>query len=112
MRSTRLLATLGAAGLLAFAGCGGGESEDIPNRPAEPASGDAQGVFVSTCGGCHTLEAAGTSGKIGPDLDDEKPSAEEVVEAIKEGPSSMPENLLTGDQANEVAEYVATAASG
>ncbi len=112
MPTLRLLATFGAAGLLAFAGCGGGESEDTPNRPAQPASGDAQKVFTSTCGGCHTLGAAGTDGKIGPNLDEEKPSTAEVLEAIKEGPSSMPENLLTGDQANEMAEYVAAAAGG
>lgn len=31
---------------------------------------DAKGVFVSAgCGACHTLSAAGTSGKVGPDLD-------------------------------------------
>ena len=42
-------------------------------RPrATPAAGEA--VFASAgCGGCHTLEAAGSSGNVGPNLDEAKP---------------------------------------
>jgi mono/diheme cytochrome c family protein len=104
MRSTRLLVTLGTAGLLAFAGCGGGDKTETTDRPAQSATGDGKSIFASTCGGCHTLEDAGTGGKIGPNLDDRKPSKDEVLSAIKRGPSSMPENLLAGDDATAVAE--------
>ena len=58
-------------------GCGGEETVS-PTGPVEgtlpkaeagnPAAGKA--LFVSQgCGGCHTLKAAGTNGKTGPDLD-------------------------------------------
>jgi mono/diheme cytochrome c family protein len=111
MRSTRLLVTLGAAGLLAFGGCGGDDPAPA-DRPSEAATGDGKAVFASTCGGCHTLADAGTGGKIGPDLDDLKPDKARVEAAIKSGPGSMPENLVTGDDAVAVADYVASAAGG
>jgi mono/diheme cytochrome c family protein len=87
-------------------GGGGGDSESAPKAgtPAE--------TFANTCGGCHTLKAAGTSGQVGPNLDDLKPDAERVKTAIKQGPSVMPENLLKGAQADEVAQYVAENAGG
>ena len=111
MRSTRLIVSFAAAGVLAFGGCGGDDAEPA-DSPSAAGSGDAKAVFTSTCGGCHTLADAGTGGKIGPDLDDRKPSAADVENAIKSGPGSMPENLLTGAQATEVAEYVSGAAGG
>lgn len=106
MRSPRLLAIL----VLAFAGCGG---DDNPaDRPEQAASGDPKQVFASTCGGCHTLAAADTSGKVGPNLDDLKPDAARVVQAIEGGPGSMPENLVEGEEAQSVADYVAENAGG
>ena len=52
---------------LAFvlAGCGTGGIVD----EEAAGSGEAQKLFTQKCGGCHTLEAAGTRGTIGPDLD-------------------------------------------
>jgi mono/diheme cytochrome c family protein len=35
-----------------------------------PPLGTAQEVFTESCGGCHTLEAAGTAGTTGPNLDE------------------------------------------
>ncbi len=93
---------------LAFAGCGGGD--DTADRTEQAASGDPKQVFDSTCGGCHALADAGTSGKIGPDLDELKPDAARVVRAIEQGPGQMPEGLLQGTEAQEVADYVAGAA--
>ncbi|MBA2644035.1 MAG: cytochrome c [Solirubrobacterales bacterium] len=60
--------------------------------------------MVSTCGACHTLSDAGTNGQIGPDLDDVAPDVEEVLTAIETGPAQMPENLLEGEEARQVAE--------
>ena len=35
---------------------------------------DGEAVFAAAgCGGCHTLEAAGSTGNVGPNLDDAKP---------------------------------------
>ena len=91
---------------LAFAGCGGGDS-DTADRTDQAASDDPKQVFASTCGGCHTLADAETGGKIGPDLDDLEPNAATVVQAIENGPGQMPEGLLQGTEAQAVADYVA-----
>jgi cytochrome c6 len=119
VRSKHLLAIGLAAGLIAIAGCGGGDddsgdsgSSDTTQQssPAPPASGDSgegQQLFASTCGTCHTLEAAGTSGTVGPNLDELKPDQQRVLNAIANGPGVMPANLLQGAQADAVAQYVA-----
>ena len=43
-----------------------------------PAPGPGRDLFVATCGGCHTLSAAGTSGTVGPDLDGLQPDDAQV----------------------------------
>jgi mono/diheme cytochrome c family protein len=94
--------------VLAAAGCGGddGDSGGGGGGGGETASGPAK-QFADTCGSCHTLAAAGTEGQVGPNLDELKPDAATVTTAIKEGPGIMPENLLTGADADSVAKYVA-----
>src|SRR5215207_516920 len=92
----RLTLALLASIVLAAAGCGG-DDEDGGGGGAggggssEQASGP-ENTFATTCGGCHTLKAAGTGGQVGPNLDQLKPDAEQVKTAIKEGPSVMPSN--------------------
>src|SRR5689334_21103747 len=98
MRAIRLLGRLFVLGL---AGCGG--DDEPAGQPESSGDGDPKQVFASTCGGCHTLKAAGTSGSIGPDLDELKPDAARVLAALKSGPGAMPENLLSGDDAQSVA---------
>ena len=105
MRTPRLLVIL----TLAFAGCGGGDS-DTAGSGDQANSGDPKQVFASTCGGCHALADAGSSGRIGPDLDELEPDAATVVQAIEQGPGQMPEGLLEGPEAQAVADYVAGAA--
>ena len=103
MRTPRLLLICA----LAFAGCGGGDDGSTADRTDQAASGDPKQVFASTCGGCHTLSAAGTSGKVGPSLDELEPEAARVVRAIETGPGQMPQGLLQGKEAQAVADYVA-----
>jgi len=82
-------------------------------KPAAAAPGKAQ--FASTCGGCHTLKDAGTSGSVGPNLDQLKPSEALVKSAIAKGGAGsgqMPPGLLSGADADQVAAYVANAAGG
>ena len=68
-------------------------------------------AFTATCGGCHTLKDAGTSGKVGPDLDSLAPlTAETVAKQIENGGGAMPAKLLTGKDAANVAAYVASVA--
>jgi mono/diheme cytochrome c family protein len=43
----------------------------------------AQGkeIFIANCGGCHTLDDAGTTGSVGPNLDASSPSHDKIVGA-------------------------------
>ena len=82
---------------------------------------DQQGLelFQINCGSCHTLEAAGTDGKIGPNLDQllgTGPKSTQAVEtndsrvltAVTKGiQGRMPKGLLRGEQAQAVAHFVA-----
>jgi hypothetical protein len=114
MTLQRLTLTVLTSLALAAAGCGGddgGSGGGGGGGSSEQASGPQQ-TFSTTCGGCHVLKAADTSGQVGPNLDELKPSAGEVKEAIERGPSVMPENLLKGAEADEVAQYVADNAGG
>lgn len=86
-------------------------SADAPYRSnQEEARGrPVKEVFGHTCGTCHTLRRAGVRGIIGPDLDKAVLTAREVREMIRTGSldSTMPKNLLVGEEADRVARYVA-----
>jgi mono/diheme cytochrome c family protein len=77
-------------------------------------SGDPpEQLFAHTCGTCHTLRSAGVREAVGPDLDRVGGlTAERVRAQIRTGTldSSMPANLLVGDDADRVARYVARVA--
>lgn len=70
----------------------------------------AKAKFTTTCGGCHTMADAGTSGTIGPDLDQLKPDAATVAHQIENGGGAMPAGLLKGQDVKDVAAYVAAVA--
>jgi cbb3-type cytochrome c oxidase subunit III len=120
----RGLSLLGAVLMLAGCGTGGRAS----------GQGDQQNgrtLFAAKCGGCHTLAAAGTSGTVGPNLDDSfaqaradgfKESAiEDIVlgqirnpgqyatgnNASDELKANMPADLVKGKDAEDVAAFVA-----
>jgi len=76
-------------------------------QAAQPPVGPGKDLFASTCGECHTLAAAGTTGTVRPNLDDLKPDQATVQAAIQTGPGAMPANLLTGAQAQQVAAFLA-----
>lgn len=76
---------------------------------------DGKALFSDNCGSCHTLSAADTSGTIGPNLDDLGPDVATVLQAIERGGAgsgAMPANLLSGDDAQTVADFVAKNAGG
>ena len=80
------------------------------------ADGDAEAgasVFASAgCGGCHTLETAGSSGTVGPNLDEADPDFDEVVETVTNGRGQMPSfrDQLTENEIRDVAAYVSESA--
>ena len=66
------------------------------------------------CGGCHTLEAAGSNGSVGPNLDDASPSFDEVVRKVKSGGGAMPsfEGELGDQEIRDVAAFVSGEEAG
>ena len=79
----------------------------------DPAAGKA--VFASAgCGGCHTLKAAGSSGNVGPNLDEAKPPAELVLDRVTNGMGVMPsfKDQLSEKQIDDVAAYVVQSTTG
>jgi len=60
------------------------------------------------CGMCHTLQAAGSEGQIGTNLDQLKPLMPQVVSAVTNGISVMPsfEGMLSSEEIDAVAYYV------
>jgi outer membrane protein assembly factor BamB len=69
-------------------------------------------VFSSTCAACHTLAAAGSTGTVGPNLDQLKPSDALVVHQVTNGGGGMPAfgSSLSKAQIQSVAKYVSTVA--
>jgi len=60
------------------------------------------------CGVCHTLQAAGSSGNIGPNLDQLKPSISQIIYTVTNGIGVMQawEGILTDKEIEAVAYYV------
>lgn len=103
------------AGLLAVAatGCGREDPDLVTGKQ----------LFVERCGACHVLARAGTTGVSGPNLDEAfgparrqglgEGTVEGVVSAQVSTPlrnSGMPAKLVTGQDADDVAAYVAKVA--
>jgi cbb3-type cytochrome c oxidase subunit III len=66
-------------------------------------------IFITKCGGCHTLKAAGTTGTQGPNLDLLKPPFARVQNQVIKGGGIMPafKGVLLDAQIKAVAKYVA-----
>jgi cytochrome c553 len=94
------------------------ETTETETTTTEPAGeGDAAAgkeVFLGSaaCGGCHTLADAGTSGTVGPNLDDSQPSSALVVDRVTNGQGGMPSfsSTLSEQQIADVAAYVSSVA--
>ena len=112
------LGLLAAALALALTGCGGGgdsgttEASTTTTSTTSGGNGDAAAgkeIFASAgCGGCHTFSAAGSTGSVGPNLDDASPSFDKVVSQVTDGGGAMPsfKDDLTPQQIQDVAAFV------
>jgi len=111
---------LAIAALLA-AGCG---EQSVQVSKDDPTHQGAV-LFAERCGMCHTLTAAGTQGSAvdvtkketvdGPNFDERPEKKEDVLYAIANGGFSgaiMPENIVTGPEAEAVAEFLAKYSGG
>ncbi len=100
---------------LGVSACGYGE-QGLAVKSGEPNYNGAV-LFATHCSGCHTLSAAGTQGTgnrgqrtQGPSLNQREESVEDVMFAIQNGGFSgaiMPQNIVIGKEAEEVAKFVA-----
>ena len=108
---------------LLLAACGGSSGSSSSSSSAPPASSSSSGgtenasaegkqVFTQNCGGCHTLKDAGTTGSVGPNLDELQPPKATVVRQVNNGGGPMPafKGKLTDAQINAVSTYVSTVA--
>ena len=111
-----LIAACIAAAASLGAGCG---SSGIKLAKDDPNHGGAV-IFAERCGSCHTLGVAGTHGSAtdvsdrenvdGPNFNERKEKVEDVLYAIENGGFSgaiMPENIATGAEARQIAEFLA-----
>jgi len=109
------ITALAIASALGLAACGFGEegitvSKDDPNY-------NGAVLFATNCSGCHTLSAAGTQGTgnrgervQGPNLDQRTETYEDALFAIQNGGFSgaiMPQNIVVGRDAEQLARFVA-----
>lgn len=107
-----------AAAAIAVSGCSNAGSQDSADLV------NGKQLFVSKCGACHTLSRAGTKGVTGPNLDEAFAVArhegwgDNAIRGVVLGQilypgrgSAMPQNILEGSDAQDVAAYVASVAA-
>ena len=73
---------------------------------------DGKSIFQANCAACHTLADAGTSGNVGPNLDQATPPKSLVIMRVTNGQGVMPsfKGTLDNAQINAVADYVSSVA--
>ncbi len=115
---SRLLTFVSAGVLALLAGCGGEvtvpEDQQAARRGAE--------LFYERCSGCHTIDAANSVGSKpegqlaggertnGPNFNIRRENRNDVLYAIRNGGFSgaiMPANIVTGEDAERVATFLA-----
>ncbi len=111
--------------LLLITGNHSNASAQVGGLKLTPAEKLGRYQFGQHCGVCHTLAAANAAGKVGPNLDELKPSEQTVLNTIENGclqvtPSGsseaclgygvMPADVVQGPDARNVAAFVARVA--
>jgi mono/diheme cytochrome c family protein len=115
MMSSGKLTALLAAFALGLSGCGGDDDDDSAATTGGGGNATGSEVFASAgCGTCHTLSAAGSSGTIGPNLDETQADEATVAEQVRNGGGGMPAfgDRLSDEEIQAVAAFVAESAGG
>jgi mono/diheme cytochrome c family protein len=87
-------------------------ADDIPGECGAGEGGtdstNGEILFNESCASCHQFEAAGSTGSIGPNLDDSAVSLDEAIRQIANGGGQMPafKDQFTEEQIDAVARYV------
>jgi len=114
----RLAVLLLALAALGFVGCGG---DDEVTGMEGGNTGNGKELFIQNCASCHTLADAGTVANVGPNLDTalgwscKQGFAEDTLYSVVLGQIDlaappMPADIVTGQDAVDVATYVASVA--
>jgi mono/diheme cytochrome c family protein len=108
-----IASVLAVTATFGLAACG---EEGISDK-AEAENKTGAELFAARCSGCHTLSAAGTQGSgnrgertQGPNLDQRTETYDDALYAIQNGGFSgaiMPQNIVVGEEAEEVARFIA-----
>jgi mono/diheme cytochrome c family protein len=90
----------------------GGDDDKKARGGVELSASQAEGrrLFTYNCGTCHTLKAANTAGRVGPNLDEMRPPKALTLDAIDKGRArgqgQMPGGLVVGEEAEQVASFI------
>jgi outer membrane protein assembly factor BamB len=103
---------LGAKGSTSTTSTVAAPTKTVTTKPSKNANAAGKSVFTQNCGSCHTLADAGTSGNVGPNLDQLKPSFQTVQHQVVNGGGAMPAfgGRLSKTQIDAVAKYVSSVA--
>jgi mono/diheme cytochrome c family protein len=133
VRHPAVIAAAAVLGAAALAGCGSqGVASPTPNTVIGTVSTTSSfpivaafhvkgvakkgsAVYASaSCGGCHTLAAAHSTGTVGPNLDQLKPDYRAVTAQVTNGGGGMPsfKSQLSTQQIADVASYVVVSTGG
>jgi mono/diheme cytochrome c family protein len=112
----RLLTVVAVLASLALLSACGSQSVDVAKSDS---TYDGAQLFAQRCAGCHTLDKVGAEGSAtkvrdrervdGPNFNVRKEQVDQVLYAIRNGGFSgaiMPENILTGQEAEDVADFL------
>ncbi len=115
----RALAVLTTLALGAALGACGSEDNSVLGSSASADVQAGSQLFVARCSGCHTLSTVGAEGSAsnirdservdGPNFNVRKECVENVLYAVRNGGYSgaiMPENLVVGKNAENVAKFL------
>ncbi len=85
-----------------------GEESEKGGEEGSSTLAAGEGTFDTTCSSCHTLAAAGSSGTVGPNLDELKPNQALVEKQVTNGGGGMPAfgGSLSKEEIKNVAEFV------
>lgn len=100
--------------VIANSGQGEGGTPALAGKTASSSVSHGKSLFRQTCASCHSLAAVNARGVTGPDLDQiGKVTPSRVLSAIRVGGTGqgrMPQNLLSGKNAQDVAAFVSSVA--
>jgi cytochrome c551 len=108
MKKKLLTFLLGTSLVMGLAACGGGD-KDTGNGGGgggtDTADAGGQKIYDQKCSSCH---GADMKGAVGPNLTKigSKYSKDEILDILHNGRGGMPANVVTGDDADQVAEWL------